>query len=64
MCARVDAETPLAEILAWRVPELIEYQDADYAARDVDVVDRADARSPRPATTRRIAGTVAETSTT
>ncbi len=41
LCARVDADAPLAEILAWRVPELIEYQDADYAARYVDVVDRA-----------------------
>ena len=38
--ARVDGNSP-AEILAWRVPELIEYQDADYAARYVDVVDRA-----------------------
>ena len=28
-------------MLAWRVPELIEYQDAEYAARYVDVVARA-----------------------
>jgi indolepyruvate ferredoxin oxidoreductase len=41
LCARVDADAALAEILAWRVPELIAYQDADYAARYVDVVDRA-----------------------
>ncbi len=39
--ARVDADDQLREVLAWRVPELIEYQDAEYAARFVDVVARA-----------------------
>ena len=38
---RVDADPELREILTWRVPELIAYQDADYAARYVDVVARA-----------------------
>jgi indolepyruvate ferredoxin oxidoreductase len=41
LCARVDADEELREVLAWRVPELIEYQDAEYAARYVDVVARA-----------------------
>jgi indolepyruvate ferredoxin oxidoreductase len=41
LCARVDADAALREVLAWRVPELIAYQDADYAARYVDVVARA-----------------------
>jgi indolepyruvate ferredoxin oxidoreductase len=41
LCARVDADDELREVLAWRVPELVEYQDADYAARFVDVVARA-----------------------
>ena len=33
------------------MPELIAYQDADYAARYVDVVARARRAEPRPATT-------------
>jgi indolepyruvate ferredoxin oxidoreductase len=41
LCGRVDADDPLREVLAWRVPELIEYQDTQYAARFVDVVARA-----------------------
>jgi indolepyruvate ferredoxin oxidoreductase len=41
LCARVDADDELREVLAWRVPELVDYQDARYAARFVDVVARA-----------------------
>jgi indolepyruvate ferredoxin oxidoreductase len=40
LLARVDADEALAEVLAWRVPELIAYQDARYARRYVDVVAR------------------------
>jgi indolepyruvate ferredoxin oxidoreductase len=40
LCARVDADAELREVLAWRVPELIAYQDAAYTARFVDVVAR------------------------
>jgi indolepyruvate ferredoxin oxidoreductase len=41
LCARVDADDELREVLAWRVPELIAYQDVDYAARFVAVIARA-----------------------
>jgi len=41
LIARVDADGELAELLTQRVPELIAYQDARYAARYVDVVARA-----------------------
>jgi indolepyruvate ferredoxin oxidoreductase len=40
LLARVDADPALADVLAWRVPELIAYQDARYARRYVDVVAR------------------------
>ncbi|CAN5683309.1 indolepyruvate ferredoxin oxidoreductase family protein [soil metagenome] len=45
LAGSVDADGPLAEILAWRVPELIAYQDAGYAQRyaaDVARVRRAE----------------------
>jgi indolepyruvate ferredoxin oxidoreductase len=38
---RVQADSVLAEVLAWRVPELIAYQDRRYARRYVEVVARA-----------------------
>jgi indolepyruvate ferredoxin oxidoreductase len=41
LCARVDADEELREVLAWRVPELVAYQDVEYAQRFVDVVARA-----------------------
>jgi indolepyruvate ferredoxin oxidoreductase len=40
LLARVDADAALADVLAWRVPDLIAYQDAKYARRYVDVVAR------------------------
>jgi len=40
LCARVDADDELATILAWRVPELVAYQNVAYATRYVDVVAR------------------------
>jgi indolepyruvate ferredoxin oxidoreductase len=41
LCALVDADEALREVLAWRVPELVAYQDVEYAQRFVDVVARA-----------------------
>jgi indolepyruvate ferredoxin oxidoreductase len=52
LCEQVDADDALRDVLAWRVPELIAYQDADYASRYVDVVARARAAEHRAATTR------------
>jgi len=40
LCERVDADPDLSGVLAWRVPELVEYQDLAYATRYVDVVAR------------------------
>jgi indolepyruvate ferredoxin oxidoreductase len=40
LCARIDADDELREVLAWRVPELIAYQDVAYATRFVDVIAR------------------------
>jgi indolepyruvate ferredoxin oxidoreductase len=40
LVAGVDADATLADVLAWRVPELIEYQDVGYARRYVDVIGR------------------------
>jgi indolepyruvate ferredoxin oxidoreductase len=37
----VDSDAALSEVLAWRVPELMMYQDQKYAARYIDVVRRA-----------------------
>jgi indolepyruvate ferredoxin oxidoreductase len=39
--ALVDADDDLRDVLAWRIPELIAYQDAAYATRYVEVVARA-----------------------
>jgi indolepyruvate ferredoxin oxidoreductase len=41
LCEQVDGDDELRDTLAWRVPELVAYQDADYASRYVDVVVRA-----------------------
>ncbi len=40
LCARVDADDELATVLAWRVPELVAYQNVAYATRYVDIVAR------------------------
>ncbi len=40
LAARVDSTDRLAEVLAWRIPELIAYRDAAYASRYVDAVAR------------------------
>jgi indolepyruvate ferredoxin oxidoreductase len=40
LCRRVDADPALGTVLAWRVPELVAYQDRAYAARYVDVIAR------------------------
>ena len=37
----VDVDDELSEVLAWRVPELVAYQDVAYARRYLDVVARA-----------------------
>ncbi len=40
MAASIDSDTELAEILAWRVPELIEYQNKAYAKKYCEDIAR------------------------